>query len=1469
MCALTGEEAYWCYQGPRGVHCTGTVGGEDAMKYFKMRPKNIRICSVLALPIMLSLAHGCGANLETVNGERNTLGSNIIDDGLIGTASQTGEFSDFRIVANESTMDAKAWSFTITGDKTRIADGLTFEWSFGDGTTQLGQDQSYTFGTVGNHTVSVRGIDSRGTTLFILSLEVIIPELGMAPMARAGADVTILEGGLVELDGSASSDPEGDSLTYLWSQVGAGAAVTLNSTSTAKVSFMAPDVTKETSLQFTLTVSDGSSTAQDVAIVTVLDSQSSRSNGVVADAGVDLSVASDDFVTLDGSQSTGGGVGPLGYRWRQTTGTPVTLNGTTTATASFIAPSVLNQEILVFVLTVTQDGKSAIDDTIITVSPLGVASTPPGGDTNPDPVSDLCPNDSTKTVPGVCGCGVPDTDSDLDGTADCNDACPGDPLKTAAGSCGCGVSDVDTDSNGTPDCNDICPPGQNGDSDSDGVQDCRDGCPNDGTKTAPGVCGCGVANTDTDGDGTADCIDVCPSDPNKILTGVCGCGTADTNSDGDSVADCNDGCPNDANKTNAGTCGCGVSDADNNGNGVADCLDVSCSNNLLADPGFESGGSVWPGYTNGGRSIVTTPVHAGTRAQQMLVHNTFDRTVWQNISVLGNSSYDASGWVRTSKVNGNGSHIRIEWLNSSGSILRTDVLGTLTGTNAWTQLIGSYTSPTSAATARFALYTDIDSDGLGTAWFDDNVFCGSSADTDGDGVNDPVDLFPSDPNRCRDADGDGCDDCSSGTVNINNDGLDSDNDGICNVGDLCPGYDDSIDANNNGTPDGCDPVQLCTNITTLNLGLSASQSTFRVWNCGGGTLGYTVSDNKSWLSVNPTSGSSTGEQDTITVSVNRSGLADGTYQGDVTVVPSVGAAVAVMVTMTVSQASGVAPNVSFSVTKSSGVSPLGVIFDASATTSTATSRPFHDLDFTWDFGDPGSSFNNRPDIDPNFAKNGIAGHVFELPTGVSSKVYTVTLTARDSSGTTAQVSQLITVNAFSGFTYYVSNSTGSDSNSGQSTSAPFKTWAKGMNMLTLAGGARRVLLNRGDTFAATSETTFINRTGPYIIGAYGTGARPIISVASGISPLDVRGSMRGMRVMDLNFVGTSGGSAMGTGQDHLVLRCRTANMTDGIINCCDQRDDAMIVDSTFFDHRNYGIYYNRGKHVGILACDFDMPNNKEHNVRTYISNCVVSYNIFRRNVARGHHLKFVGLEAPNKVEYAVVSENIFLQANSNWSVSFGPQNTSRPEIIENLIIEGNIWQDPGTVCIQSRGANDVTVRNNVFTNFRRALLLGPIPSGLNTFNRWHIYNNTAYSNLTGSTIFFMTDLPMTDLRVQNNIMSSPNASVGTSNAINAGPTSVSQITASNNIWHYSSPGGPNLFKANSTFYNFSAWQSLGKDANSMTILPRFTSPGVDMQPTNLSPAINNGVELKSVQTDFNATLRPLGTKTDIGAYEKN
>jgi hypothetical protein len=56
-----------------------------------------------------------------------------------------------------------------------------------------------------------------------------------------------------------------------------------------------------------------------------------------------------------------------------------------------------------------------------------------------------------------------------------------------------------------------------------------------------------------------------------------------------------------------------------------------------------------------------------------------------------------------------------------------------------------------------------------------------------------------------------------------------------------------------------------------------------IWNSGPGTLGWGVSDNADWLSLSPTSGSSGGEHDEVTASVDVTGMSAGDYSATITV----------------------------------------------------------------------------------------------------------------------------------------------------------------------------------------------------------------------------------------------------------------------------------------------------------------------------------------------------------------------------------------------------------------------------------------------------------------------------------------------------------------------------------------------------------------------------------------------------------
>jgi hypothetical protein len=78
-----------------------------------------------------------------------------------------------------------------------------------------------------------------------------------------------------------------------------------------------------------------------------------------------------------------------------------------------------------------------------------------------------------------------------------------------------------------------------------------------------------------------------------------------------------------------------------------------------------------------------------------------------------------------------------------------------------------------------------------------------------------------------------------------------------------------------------DPTSLSFTATTG--GANPANQTFDVWNSGGSTLNWTASSNQTWLTLNPSSGSSTGSKTTVTASVNISGLSAGTYSGAITI----------------------------------------------------------------------------------------------------------------------------------------------------------------------------------------------------------------------------------------------------------------------------------------------------------------------------------------------------------------------------------------------------------------------------------------------------------------------------------------------------------------------------------------------------------------------------------------------------------
>lgn len=393
------------------------------------------------------------------------------------------------------------------------------------------------------------------------------------PLADAGSDQTVASKSLVTLDGSKSSDPDDGIKSYKWIQT-EGTAVALSDSSSVKATFTAPDVGENTEvlkLKLSVIDNDGLQT-DDIVVINVGQSvpqTDSDGDGIPDTNDPCPNDTTNTCNNNNGSEpdSDGDGISD--------TNDPCPNDATNTCNDNN-KPDTDGDGIPDYLDKCPEDIKKVSPGTC----GCGVADV----DTDKDGTlncNDKCPEDPNKVSVGKCGCGVAETDTDKDEIPDCKDECPDDPDKSAEGECGCGVAETDSDGDETPDCKDTCPddpanicdtpPSLTPDSDSDGIVDSEDGCPEDANKTAPGTCGCGIADTDSDGDGTLDCNDTCPNDPENK------CGDTDTepdsDSDSDGILDSEDGCPEDADKTAPGSCGCGIADTDTDNDGTLDCND--------------------------------------------------------------------------------------------------------------------------------------------------------------------------------------------------------------------------------------------------------------------------------------------------------------------------------------------------------------------------------------------------------------------------------------------------------------------------------------------------------------------------------------------------------------------------------------------------------------------------------------------------------------------------------------------------------------------------------------------------------------------------------------------------------------------------------------------------------------------------------------------------------------------------------
>lgn len=435
--------------------------------------------------------------------------------------------------------------------------------------------------------------------------------------------------------------------------------------------------------------------------------------------------------------------------------------------------------------------------------------------------------------------------------------------------------------------------------------------------------------------------------------------------------------------------------------------------------------------------------------------------------------------------------------------------------------------------------------------------------------------------------------------------------------------------------------------------------------------------------------------------------------------------------------------------RTSGVAPLYVNFDATGTTSTASTNPSHELFFAHDFGDTGAgTWANGVQSSGLTSKNAgygpVTGHVFETP-----GTYIVTSVITDG-GNSETVTNTITV--LDPNVVYAGTLTICISHSGNFTGAP-----SGATQVNTAGNTdmyaalngiadknnKRILFCKADAWACSAQNTFANITGMTISG-YGTGAaRAAVFNASAsdtlvdVTPAAIGGSVfnfnagnSDIRIHNFKINGNTNAKASGLNNSIsgiLFSKIELRNALGGFTAYPGGGGTNTVFDQHCLYECHTGEYtttpaaggfsvfvgLTRG---GIMGCYFDQCSRGEGPFRipfidrSHINNNYIARPNKTKNIVKIH--SFVYRQNPVRSEKFVFSANVIdMRDGFSWdgttvtevgtpSITIGNGGALGDERVRNCIVENNYTYsclgNPKTeLSFIAIGCGNITVRNNI------------------------------------------------------------------------------------------------------------------------------------------------------------------------------
>lgn len=264
-----------------------------------------------------------------------------------GAQDQSGNHIPVAVISsNAGTTAATGTSVTLNASQSSDADKdiLHYRWTFNSKPMGSAAAINPANAVQANFTPDVAGsyvvqlivndgkMDSRPVT-YTLTANGPAPA-NRAPIANAGMNQSVTVGAKVTLNGSGSSDPDNNPITYVWTMTGkpTNSAANLSNSSIVNPSFTA-DLAGDYTIQ--LVVNDGKLNS---AISTVTVKASIGNRAPIANAGTGQTVTVGTQITLNGSGSSDPDGNTITYAWTIS-------NKPSTSTATLTGPNTVNPKI--------------------------------------------------------------------------------------------------------------------------------------------------------------------------------------------------------------------------------------------------------------------------------------------------------------------------------------------------------------------------------------------------------------------------------------------------------------------------------------------------------------------------------------------------------------------------------------------------------------------------------------------------------------------------------------------------------------------------------------------------------------------------------------------------------------------------------------------------------------------------------------------------------------------------------------------------------------------------------------------------------------------------------------------------------------------------------------------------------------------------------------------------------------------